>query len=349
MYVLFRILADGKIFGADADLNKIDDIFYEIIRVIRNEDIGVLEYNIDNDQSAILIKRQDNGRLIATISAGQFNEEALHLLEKIQNSNSGTFAVEETELFMGAASCNKLKAPSTDKSDITIDIYDVRAGYSPRLGFSIKSQLGSASTLINSSKTTNFIYKISGDMRQEFIDLFNENSRRLRSNLFDMKEEYEFEFCDIDNTIFKNNLVLMDSDLPEITANMLLEYYTNNKVRVVDALHSVEMENPMEYDSSNNHPFYKSKFKRLITASALGMLPANVWDDQTDATGGYIIVREDGEVLCYHLYNRNEFEEYLINSTRFETPSTSRHKFGKIYEYEGEHFIKLNLQVRFIK
>ena len=67
------------------------------------------------------------------------------------------------------------------------------------------------------------------------------------------------------------------------------------------------------------------------------------------ATGGYIIVREDGEVLCYHLFNRNEFENYLLKNTKFETASTSRHQFGDIYKENGKYFIKLNLQVRFIK
>ncbi|MBR5334975.1 MAG: HpaII family restriction endonuclease [Bacteroidaceae bacterium] len=32
---------------------------------------------------------------------------------------------------------------------------------------------------------------------------------------------------------------------------------------------------------------------------------------------------------------------------RFETPSTSRHNFGEIYQEDGEYFLKLNLQVRF--
>ena len=63
----------------------------------------------------------------------------------------------------------------------------------------------------------------------------------------------------------------------------------------------------------------------------------------------YIIVREDGEILCYHLFNRNEFETYLINNTKFETASTSRHEFGSIYKDNGKYYIKLNLQVRFIK
>ncbi|MBE6786434.1 MAG: HpaII family restriction endonuclease, partial [Ruminococcaceae bacterium] len=40
---------------------------------------------------------------------------------------------------------------------------------------------------------------------------------------------------------------------------------------------------------------------------------------------------------------------YLVNNTKFETASTSRHQFGDIYKENGKYYIKLNLQVRFIK
>ena len=36
-------------------------------------------------------------------------------------------------------------------------------------------------------------------------------------------------------------------------------------------------------------------------------------------------------------------------NTKFETASTSKHDFGNIYEENGKHYLKLNMQVRFIK
>ena len=79
------------------------------------------------------------------------------------------------------------------------------------------------------------------------------------------------------------------------------------------------------------------------------MMPSKKWDGQDEANGGYIIVKEQGELVTYHLYNRNSFENYLLNNTRLETGSTAKHKFGEIYKDEEDNmFIKLNLQVRFI-
>lgn len=49
------------------------------------------------------------------------------------------------------------------------------------------------------------------------------------------------------------------------------------------------------------------------------------------------------------VYNKNEFEDYLLNNTKLETASSSRHGFGEIYEKNGSVYIKLNLQIRFIK
>ena len=66
-------------------------------------------------------------------------------------------------------------------------------------------------------------------------------------------------------------------------------------------------------------------------------------------TGGIIIVKDDGDVVCYHIYNRNEFQEYLFNNTRLEQASISRYKFGNFYKENNKILFKLNLQIRFIK
>jgi len=89
------------------------------------------------------------------------------------------------------------------------------------------------------------------------------------------------------------------------------------------------------------------KVKKFLTDAALGMMPGKVWSGQYDATGGYLVVKGDGDVVCYHLYNRNEFEQYLFSNTKLETASSLRHDFGLIYDDNGNHYI--NLQIHFIK
>lgn len=94
---------------------------------------------------------------------------------------------------------------------------------------------------------------------------------------------------------------------------------------------------------------YAYKIKQFLLAFALGMTVSSPWDGSFNANGGYIVVKEDGDVVCYHFFDRNDLEQYLFNNTKFDTPSTARHEFGVVYKVKDSYFIKLNLQVRFIK
>lgn len=40
--------------------------------------------------------------------------------------------------------------------------------------------------------------------------------------------------------------------------------------------------------------------KVLLIDVALGMTPAKEWNGRYDANGGYIVIRKDGEIVCYH-------------------------------------------------
>jgi type II restriction enzyme len=250
---------------------------------------------------------------------------------------------------MNSFSSNSIKAKSTSKSDIKIVIHDQRTGTTPILGFSIKSQLGGASTLLNAGRTTNFIYKISDlDIDEDII-----NNIETKSKIKDrISKIYElggkFKFIKTESSIFENNLMLIDSGLPIILGQTLLKYNTTNKSKTSELISEITDENPMKFNLENEHPFYPYKIKRFLTDIALGMMPSKVWTGELDATGGYLIVKEDGEVLCYHIYNRNEFEDYLFYNTRFETASSTRHRFGILFKESNQLFFKLNLQIRFL-
>ena len=117
---------------------------------------------------------------------------------------------------------------------------------------------------------------------------------------------------------------------------------------MVDLVTEISKRNPLKYDLTANHPFYEYKIKRFLTDIALGMMPSKVWTGELDATGGYLVVKESGDILCYHIYNRNEFENYLLNNTKLETACSTRHGFGSIYEIDNQQYFNLNLQIRFI-
>ena len=350
IYAFLRLLEIKKLYAADAELNKKDDMFYNIINITRSEPIGILEFRIDKADDTVSVIKTDTEDILLTLPCDEFKTAADNLYNEIINANKSSFESQDTEEFLEQLNIGVLKAKSTDKADIRIKIHDINTGYETVQGFSIKSRLGSPSTLINAGKTTNFVFEVTGNINDDVMNGFNTCSKKFKDR-FDFLSgcDCDIRYCSMDNDIFESNLQLIDGDLPEICAYMLKEYYSSGVNTVTNSLESLNVNNPIGYNLSKGHPFYEYKFKKFLAECALGMLPSKVWDGTADATGGYIIVREDGEVLCYHLFNRNEFETYLINNTKFETASTSRHGFGSIYKENGKYYIKLNLQVRFIK
>ncbi|MFC2009751.1 HpaII family restriction endonuclease [Chloroflexota bacterium] len=349
IYAFLKLLSEGKLHAADEDLNRIPGIFYPIMKIIREEVGGKLEYIRDVDVSvfdpvlrSVLIK----------VPLSEFSATATSLLSAIRG-NSSSFSVPEVEDFMGRIYCAELKSRSSDKSDITIMVHDIYTNLELILGFSIKSMLGGASTLLNAGNTTNFIYKIKGGhLDSEGIGRINSISSRpiLRNRLSYLKENnYSLEFARIHSTVFELNLRMIDSSLPEIIAECLLIYYSTGISSVIGVLEEIYKRNPLRFNPEYSHSYYEHKIKNFLTDVALGMTPSSVWNGIYDATGGYIIVKEDGDVVCYHVYNQNELQNYLLKNTRFETASTERYNFGKIYLENGQPCMNLNLQVRFLR
>ena len=348
IYTLFKLLGDKQLFLGNKEIEKLEGIVYPILRVLRTENNGDFEYSIQDE--IILIS---GGEEVLKIEISEFKQKAKFLLEKIKENKKRTFSVPEIEEFMQSINCISLKASSTAKTDITIVVHDQRTNQQPTLGFSIKSQLGSPSTLLNAGKTTNFIFKISNiKLTQSQIEDINSISSR--SKIMDrinsvLDSNGQFDFVKTEKQVFSNNLILIDSKLPDILSQIVYEFYSSKKSSILDLVENTNSKNPLNFDVSNEHKFYEYKIKRFLTDIALGMMPSKVWTGQYDATGGYLIVKENGDILCYHIYNRNEFENYLFNNTKLDTASSNRHDFGSIYEEDGKLYFKLNLQIRFMK
>ncbi|MCL2500793.1 MAG: HpaII family restriction endonuclease [Defluviitaleaceae bacterium] len=342
-YAFLRLLADGKLFAADEQLNRIGDMFFPILKIIREETRGTpYEYHPDADKAEVRIYLNDEQ--VLCLPATVFDEEAKHLFGKIATGTSA-FEVAKTEAFIRKIFMTKLKTPSADKSDISVQIHDVHTGYRNVVGFSIKSELGSPPTLLNAGRTTNFIYEVTG-LNPSVIAEINaiETKNKLINRMTAIADNGgKLSFVEMENNTFSNNLTMIDSQMPVIVAEMLIGYYMKNIADSMALTDYVSQVNPL----SCNMEFYKHKIKDLLCAIALGMKPATAWDGTDEASGGYIIVKTDGDVLAYHIYNRDAFRGYLLKNTQLEKGSSSRHGFCTLYESGGKIFIKLNLQIRF--
>ncbi|MCD6556430.1 MAG: HpaII family restriction endonuclease [Bacteroidales bacterium] len=349
-YAFIKILTDGKIFTANEDLEILKDKFYLVLKIIREEGIGKKSYDISKNNGKIVIN-DENGKLIKIIESGKIKSSVVNIFEEMKKSTGTTFEISLAEKIMKDLRCTQIKASSRKKADLLLVLHDKKSPTFPELGFSIKSMLGSPSTLLNASGATNFVYKIvdskNSSNKEEINDLSGASKVRDRA-----KKIYQFgskiEYLKMDSDGFRKNLRKIDSNFPEIIAEIIKLYYNGKGPKVSDLVDELSKNKKF----CEKMDFVKSDFifkiKRFLSDVALGMTPKKEWDGYAQAHGGYIIVKENGEIICYHIYNRDEFEEYLYSKTKLDTPSTGRHRFGDVYEEGGEKRIKYNLQIRFL-
>ncbi len=349
-YALLKLLADRKLFLGGENFTKINDSFYPIINITRSEKNNIVEFTYYDDFICVL-----EGESLFKIPINEFVKNAKLCFDKIKDSEvgKGSFDIPEIEEFLESFSIYTLKAKSKLKNDLTIQIEDPNTFLKPLLGFSIKSQLGRPSTLVNASSATNFTYKLKGaQLIQHEIDTINKT--RVFSDKFKLLKKLgvNLEYETVDNNVFKSNLQTIDFNFDKILSEILVLYYINDVASentVANFINKITNKNSIGYDLKINSSMYELIMKKFLTDYALGMRAAEVWKREIQATGGYIIVKEDGEIICYHFYFAKNFEDYLFNNTKLDTPDPERHKFGSIYSENGQNKIKLNLQIRFIK
>ena len=342
LYAFMKLLSQGRVYAANEKVEKIDDVFYPILKIIREEQKGhIIDYVIKDE----IVNIEMQSKTIMTVSRKELDDNANILLQEIAN-HSGSFELEEVAEFANGIKVTKIKAPSSDTTDISMQIEDIHTNYIRNVGFSIKSEVGNAPTLLNAGKTTNFIYKVTGITTQQAQEINAIDTPTKIKDRVKAIKEFGGSICyeGMEHLGFKRNLIMVDSSMPQIIGNMLLYYYEEDVKECNKLVELAGERDPLGYGDAM---MYEYKFKKFLCSCALGMKPAKKWDGLDEANGGYIIVKADGEILAYHIYNRNFFEQYLLDNTILERASTSRHEYMSLYEEKGEMFIKFNLQVRF--
>lgn len=351
-YALVYLLAKRRLNSADENLNAIPGYYFPIIKIMRNErHIGTgvtnhIDFKVSTDNGIDTIEVHMDSSLMKTLTPQDFQLEADRLLEDIPNANGSQFTIPHGETFLNSLYLNRLAAPSSEIADIQMTVHDTNTSRDQDMGFSIKSYLGGAPTLLNASTATNLIYEVRGltDAQMGVVNAINSNRKIIERIEQIISFGGSFEYTGTANAIFSTNLMMIDSLMEHIIAEMLLYHYQTNTKDCVDILNHIENANPLDYPREG---LYIYKFKKFLCAKALGMDPSKEWGGMEAANGGYIAVKSDGEVLAYFLYDRAKFEQYLLDNTYFERASTSKHDFAYLYKENNRMYMKLNLDIRF--
>ncbi len=79
----------------------------------------------------------------------------------------------------------------------------------------------------------------------------------------------------------------------------------------------------------------------------LGFFAGTKWNGEY-ISNGTIVMKKTGDIVGFHIIDLQSLKDYLFENIKLDTPSTTRHRFGKIYkEKNGKLYFKLNLQLRF--
>ncbi|MGC6767129.1 HpaII family restriction endonuclease [Enterococcus sp. LJL51] len=343
LYAFLYSLANGELYGADENLFKDSAIRYDIISAFQSDN----EYFRNISNSTIDFEIQ--GKLY-TVPFDIFQIETKKLFESIKNGVGSTFAIPNIEPFIENLKIHSLKAGNKLKGDLVIKVHDVMTSTQPKLSFSVKSYIGGRATLLNSSNGTSFTYNVvsaSDTLSIEDIEEINNinGSSKIKDRIAKIYEKgAKLEFESVSSDIFSRNLQMIDYRMPELLSYLFEESYFVKGKRIPEVLNSYVKK------TDENKEIIEYKIKQLLVACALGMVPKTPWHGLDEATGGYIVVKDNAEVLCYHIYDRNKLSQYLYTHTSFDTPSTSRYKnVGKIVLDAATHRYKfcLNLQIRF--
>lgn len=360
-YVVFKLLADGRLYQADDQIRPSKTDFARVLNVIRRDTQAALK-----DDGIVCFTFSDKVGSKHTLETTKEMMEGianriLNSLKKIK-ATSGAFTLPELEKDLLFYGFSRLTNPAekksiTTKRDLALHLDSPNMGVAT-LGFSVKSELGAPPTLLNASEATNVIYRVSGISEEQAHEI---NSIETRNKIMDRcllikKYATSIKYEKYSNKTFEENLEVVDSALPEILADLIKVHYFEQILlprtgkqgnKLSSAVELLSVTEP--YASKSRKNFCEIKIKRFLRDCALGLMPSKVWNGVEDATGGYIVVLPDGQLVALYVYNNNVFEKYLYDSTIFERASTSRHGYMTLLkdEYSEDYFLKLNLQIRF--
>jgi hypothetical protein len=341
LYTLSKLLVDGGGYSADSNQKRIDSHFHKVDQIViagsANENETI--YIIEKDKILVL----QDGLSTKTVMKSELRSCLEDFFCELTNGkNSRTFPLVSGERLLSLLGKNSISAKSDETiNDLELVIEDpVTGGLQPRSGYSIKSQLGQDSTLLNSSGSTNIIYKIHSPNSGSVPSVEGPSHKKNIQSLYE--QGFELIFDAYQREVFATNLSYVDSQLPENLAKVILQHYLINDTNDYSA--TVEMVFPQNQARNDQIIF---KFKQLLVAISMGLRPAKAWKGSLEKFKGLLVVTREGEILFYPQETKLNFQDFLYSNVRFDRPSTGRHKYGSVYKVGNEHFIKLNFQIRF--
>lgn len=361
-YVMLKLLGEGKLYTADNMLKKKLDSYLDVLKIIRQEfETRVLEYIVDQDNAIVTVKPQGSETIFAKIPMQEFEDNAITLFEGLKKVKGMSVAAPDSVCeFAKVIYVSKPKAPAVKalkkqfggKNDIFIEVRDGQTAIVSVMGFSIKSKFGHNPTLFNAGSSSQYLFKLSGcdnEKMQGFNAISDGKGGRgwafCRKYL--LSHSVRAEFARTQYQVYNDNLFLVRESMPKIMAWCVYDRLLgeNSEHGVKETVERMSAANPLGV--GNPDVYYEKAIKDFLMAGFTGMTAGSKWDGKEQVNGGYIVVMDDGDVICYHSSDREAFRDYLYRNTYFEYVSADKYNWSRIIKIDGEYYLPLNVSVRF--
>lgn len=366
LYAFLRLVGSGQVFSADMGPHSLDSSIHPLKSVCRVD--GNL-YKYTKVESLISVTCSENPLIKDVVERSDFSDAADKVLEvllahKLSNQG-GPIDYNGLSDFFDRIHIKKPKANSSNKSDIYLELIKPYSTINTMNkdnesstymeGFSVKSRLGGASTLFNASQSSSIEYSVVGKLSDSDIKEINDitTGAKIKARIQAIYDKgCKLKFASIPDDIFSGNLISIDSNFDKILGELVLSAYVEGNRNIVEICKSLQESNPLNYPEDEGYDirkYYDNKVKDFLVSVALGMKSQVPWSGKLEVSGGYIVVKEDGDLVAYHNYDRSLFRDYLFTHTVIDTPSSTKHKFGEVVRAINgiDSVFSLGLQIRF--
>ncbi|MGL4852232.1 MAG: HpaII family restriction endonuclease [Phocaeicola sp.] len=348
LYTFLKLLADGCVVGGTVDRKADETKRYPIALIQREEHDGTRQYIVESEAIHVVGEKVD-----LRMERSLIGKVAEVILKAINESKEEEVTSPEgVEEFLDELSIFDLEAKTEDRTDLHLAFYQVDA---PLVGFSIRSKMARMTPLLDGGRTANLKFEQTG-VKFSNPEVNNVNAHGEADDVAGRMLLIEslsgvLKYNDVADKVFRSNLSMIDLHFPRMLAEMLRFMHLDDITKVSDLTEAIKQQNPLKIKDEliNKHHYYEYKMKQFLMALALGMRSAKLFNGTDSAVAGFLMVDNQGKVLCYSKLDKQNFEEFLFYNTRFEKSSTEKDKYGYLERENGVYYFKLNLKIGFTK
>lgn len=348
LYAFFRLLSNGYVNKGTAEGKKTEDNRIPVALIKREEHDGTRNYYIE--KGTVRIKGEEINKEIDRDTFGKIADAILASMK--ESAEDEILSPEGVEEFLDEIAIYNLEAQTTDRTDLYIAFWHQDA---PQAGMNIRSRIGKVNPLLDGGRSANLKFELTG-AKLPNPTINKVNALETPNEVADRMMMIErlggvLKYSDVADRVFRANLQMIDLHFPRLLAEMLRIMQLDGITRISELTEIMKQINPLKIKDEliNKHGFYEYKMKQFLAAIALGMRPAKIFNGTDSAVEGFLLIDGNGEVLCYHKSDKQTFEDFLFNNTRFEKGPTEKDKYGFLEKENGVYYFRLNAKIGLLK